>query len=162
MNQLVLSGTATLVRSGTGSSRYWGPKSGLRPCGATLCSARNFPNLKSFGFSLTDPAFDAARDNRQKLKASTVPVSLHNPIQSQRICQTWLRQQARSAHGRIATALLSLKHPHRLPGITHAIGVCDPWSMADRLRRRRPATGFFFSNMEDVHERSHAGRDSVA
>ena len=118
MNQLVLSGTATIVPSGTRSSCYRGPKSGLRPCCSTLCSARNFPNLKSFGFSLTDPAFVAVGDNQQRLSASTVLVSLPSRIQSQRIGKAWLRQQVRSAQGRIAMALLSVKHPHRLPGFT--------------------------------------------
>ena len=118
MNQLVLSGTATLVPSGTESSCYRGPKSGLRPCCSTLCSARNFPNLKSFGFSLTDRAVIAAGDNQQRPSASTVLVSLPSPIQSQRISKTWLRQQVRSAQGCIAMALLSVKHSHRLPGFT--------------------------------------------
>jgi hypothetical protein len=118
VNQLVLSGTVTLVPSGTRSSCYRGPKSGLRPYCSTLCSARNFPNLKSFGFSLTDPPFVAAGDNQQRLGASTVLVSLARPLQSQRIGKTWLRQQVRSALGRAAMASLSLKHPHRLPDFT--------------------------------------------
>ena len=118
MNQLVLSGTAALVPSGTQSSCYRGPKSGLRPWHSTLCSARNFPNLKSFGFSLTDSVFVAAGDNRQRLSASTVLVSLPNPIRSQRIRKTRLRQQVRFVQRRIAMALLSLKHPHRLPGFS--------------------------------------------
>jgi hypothetical protein len=118
MNQLVLSGTATLVPSGTQSSCYRGPKSGLRPCCSTLYSACNFPNLKSFGFSLTDPPSAAAGDNQQRPGASTVLVSLRRPIQSQRIGKTWLRQQVRSEQGRAAMASLSVKHSHRLPGIT--------------------------------------------
>ena len=116
MNQLVLSGTATLVPSGTQSSCYRGPKPGLRPCCSTLCSARNFPNLKSFGFSLTDPAFVAAGDNQQTLSASTVCVLLPSPIQNRRIGKPWRRQQVRSAQGRVATALQPVKRPHRLPG----------------------------------------------
>lgn len=118
MNQLVLSGTATLVPSGTHSSCYRGPKSGLGPCCVTLCCACNFTNLKSFGFSLTDRAVVAAGDNQRRLGASTVPVSLSIPIQSQRIGKTRCGQQVRSAQGLIAMALLSLKHPHRLPGVT--------------------------------------------
>lgn len=118
MNQLVLSGTATLVPSGTQSSCYRGPKSGLRPCCSALCSARNFPNPESFGFFLTDPAFVAAGDNQQWLSASTVLVSLPSPIQNQRIGKTWLRRQERSGQGRTAMALLSLSHTHRLPGFT--------------------------------------------
>jgi hypothetical protein len=116
VNQLVLSGTATPVPLGTQSSCYRGPKSGLRPCCSTLCSARNFPNLKSFGFSLTDPAFAAAAgDNQQRLSASTVLVSLPSPIRSQRIGNSWLRQQVRSGPGRITTAFLSVKHCHSSP-----------------------------------------------
>jgi len=115
VNQLVLSGTATLVPSGTQSSCYRGPKSSPRPYCATLCSARNSPNLKSFGFSLTVPAFAAAGDNQQRLSASTVLVSLPSPIRSQRIGNSWLRQQMRFGPGRITTAFLSVRHCHSLP-----------------------------------------------
>ena len=72
VNQLVLSGTTTLVPSGTRSSCYRGPKSGLRPCCATLCSARNFPNLEILRIFSNGPAFAAAGDNQQRLRASTV------------------------------------------------------------------------------------------
>ncbi len=58
MNQLVLSGTATVVPSGTGSSCYRGPESGLSACYLVHCSSRNFPNQKSIGFFLTDRAID--------------------------------------------------------------------------------------------------------
>lgn len=61
MNQLVLSGTATLVPSGTGSSCYWGPKANLSPCPLALSSGRNSSNQKSFGFLLTDRAFEPLR-----------------------------------------------------------------------------------------------------
>ena len=54
MNQLVLSGTATLVPSGTRSSCYRGPESDLSPCLSALSSRRNSSNQKSFGFLLTD------------------------------------------------------------------------------------------------------------
>jgi hypothetical protein len=114
VNQLVLSGTATLVPSGTHSSCYRGPKSGLRPCCSTLCSARNFTNLKSFEFSLTDHPVIPAGGNQQTQSASTVRVSLPRPIQNQSIGKTWLRQQARPAQGRAAIALPSVTHPHRL------------------------------------------------
>ena len=149
MNQLVLSGTATLVPSGTQSSCYRGPKSGLRPCCSTLCSARNFPNLKSFGFSLTDPAFVAAGDNQQRLSASTVLVSLRSPKQSQRICKTWLRQQVRSAQGWVAMAPLSLKHPHRLPG----------FSARDRCLRseKHGRSASSWSTCNRVHHFKHGG-----
>jgi hypothetical protein len=138
VNQLVLSGTATLVPSGTQSSCYRGPKSGLRPCCSTLCSARNFPNLKSLGFFLTDRPVIAVGDNQQTLGASTVLVSLPSPIQSQRIGKMWLRQQVRSAQSGIALALRSVKHSHRLPGFTprdrclrslkHGRRASSPWT----------------------------------
>ena len=53
MNHLVLSGTATVVPSGTRSSCYRGPKSGVRFWRSTSFRARNFTNLESFGFFLT-------------------------------------------------------------------------------------------------------------
>ena len=56
MNQLVLSGTATLVLSGTRSSCYRGPESSLRACFSALSSHSNFTNQKSFGFLLTEQA----------------------------------------------------------------------------------------------------------
>jgi hypothetical protein len=56
VNQLVLSGTATLVLSGTRSSCYRGPESSLRACFSALSSRSNFTNQKSFGFLLTDQA----------------------------------------------------------------------------------------------------------
>ena len=54
MNQLVLSGTATLVLSRTQSSCYRGPKTSLKACFSALSSPSNFTNQKSFGFLLTD------------------------------------------------------------------------------------------------------------
>lgn len=54
MNQLVLSGTATLVLSGTRSSCYRGPESSLRACFSAVSNRSNFTNQKSFGFLLTD------------------------------------------------------------------------------------------------------------
>ncbi|RTE91009.1 hypothetical protein D6B98_23580 [Bradyrhizobium sp. LVM 105] len=56
MNQLVLSGTATLVLSGTRSSCYRGPESDLSACFSALSGRSNFTNQKSFGFLLTDQA----------------------------------------------------------------------------------------------------------
>ena len=56
MNHLVLSGTATVVPSGTRSSCYRGPESELTPWRSKPCPLRNFPNLESFGFLLTDRA----------------------------------------------------------------------------------------------------------
>lgn len=149
MNQLVLSGTATLVPSGTRSSCYRGPKSGLRPCRATLCSTRNFPNLKSFGFSLTDAAWVASGDNQQRLSASTVLVSLPSPLQSKRIGKTRCGRQAPSAQSWIATALLSLKHPRRLPGFTPRDRCLQ--SMEHGRRASSP------SNCNWVHFSKHGG-----
>jgi hypothetical protein len=60
VNHLVLSGTATHLLSGTGSSCYRGPKSGVRFWRSTSFRARNFTNLESFGFFLTDHPFFAA------------------------------------------------------------------------------------------------------
>lgn len=56
MNHLVLSGTATVVPSGTRSSCYRGPESELTPWRSIASSPRNFPNLESFGFLLMDRA----------------------------------------------------------------------------------------------------------
>ena len=162
MNQLVLSGTVTLVPSGTQSSCYRGPKSGLRPCCSTLCSARNFPNPESFGFFLTDPAVVAAGDNQRRLSASTVPVSLSSPIQSHRIGKTWLRQQVRSAQDWVATALRPVKRRRRLPGFTPRDRCLR--SLKHGLRASSPSTcnGVHLFKHGGAHERSHAGRDSVA
>jgi hypothetical protein len=59
VNQFVLSGTTTLVPSGTELSCYRGPESDLSPCSLALSSS----NQKSFGFLLTDRAIRAAGDN---------------------------------------------------------------------------------------------------
>ena len=56
MNCLVLSGTAPIVLSGTESSCYRGPKSAETPSISKASEARNFSNLESFGFLLTEPA----------------------------------------------------------------------------------------------------------
>jgi hypothetical protein len=56
VNPLVLSGTATVVPSGTPSSCYRGPESELTRWRSIPSSLRNFPNLESFGFLLTDRA----------------------------------------------------------------------------------------------------------
>ena len=62
MNHLVLSGTATHVPSGTRSSCYRGPESVEESSHSITCRARNFSNLESFGFFLTDRAFFAVED----------------------------------------------------------------------------------------------------
>jgi hypothetical protein len=69
VNQLVLSGTATLVPSGTGSSCYRGPESLLSVCNQARSSRRNFTNQKSFGFLLTDGAVFPAVHNRRGRRA---------------------------------------------------------------------------------------------
>ena len=56
MNQLVLSGTATLVLSRTQSACYRGQESDLSACFSALSGRSNFTNQKSFGFLLTDQA----------------------------------------------------------------------------------------------------------
>lgn len=63
MNHLVLSGTATVVPSGTRSSCYQGPESELTRWRSIPCRLRNFPNLEPFGFLLTDSASRHAVDS---------------------------------------------------------------------------------------------------
>ena len=70
MNQLVLSGTATLVPSGTGSSCYRGPESVLNVCYQAHSSRRNSSNQKSVGFLLTDRAVFLAVHISRGLRAS--------------------------------------------------------------------------------------------
>jgi len=79
VNQLVLSGTATLVPSGTGSSCYRGPESVLSACNQARSSRRNFTNQKSFGFLLTDRAGCLAVHNQRRL---TNICGLREPAQS--------------------------------------------------------------------------------
>ena len=78
MNHLVLSGTTTHVLSGTRSSCYRGPKSGVRSWRKTFFSARNFTNLESFGFFLTDHPFFTVEDNRQSIAPSVISAALLN------------------------------------------------------------------------------------
>lgn len=77
MNQLVLSGTATLVLSGTRSSCYRGPESSLRACFFALSGRSNFTNQKSFGFLLTHQAAKRIRGGRQSRPVR--PSGLHKP-----------------------------------------------------------------------------------
>jgi hypothetical protein len=63
VNHLVLSGTNNIVPSGTRSSCYRGPESIEKCCLTTVCAVRNFTNLESFGFFLTDRALFASVDN---------------------------------------------------------------------------------------------------
>ena len=74
MNQLVLSGTAALVLSGTQSSCYRGPKSSLRACFSALSSPSNFTNQKSFGFLLTDQT--TSRIGREWQRRAVSPACL--------------------------------------------------------------------------------------
>jgi hypothetical protein len=66
VNLLVLSGTATLVLSGTRSSCYRGPESSLRACFSALSGRSNFTNQKSFGFLLTDQSERRIGGDRQR------------------------------------------------------------------------------------------------
>ena len=50
MNTLVLSGTAPIVPSGTGSTCYQGPELLEKPSNSDGWGARNFSNKESFGF----------------------------------------------------------------------------------------------------------------
>ena len=71
MNQLVLSGTAALVLSGTQSSCYRGPKSSLRACFFVPSRWSNFTNQKSFGFLLTEQAESHLGGARQRQSDSS-------------------------------------------------------------------------------------------
>jgi hypothetical protein len=77
VNQLVLSGTAILVLSGTRSSCYRGPESSLRACFPALSCRFNFTNQKSFGFLLTDQAESRIGGVRQQGAVS--PACLRKP-----------------------------------------------------------------------------------
>ena len=77
MNQLVLSGTATLVLSRTRSSCYRGPESGLRACFSARSSSSNFTNQKSFGFLLTEQTATCMGGGRQSRPFR--PARLHKP-----------------------------------------------------------------------------------
>jgi hypothetical protein len=68
VNRLVLSGTATVVPLGTRSSCYRGPESELTPWRSIPSSPRNFPNLESFGFLLTDRASRLTVDSDRAAK----------------------------------------------------------------------------------------------
>jgi hypothetical protein len=78
VNQLVLSGTATLVLSGTRSSCYRGPESSLRACFSVLSSRSNFTNQKSFGFLLTEQTESHVGGARQR--QSDRPACLCGPL----------------------------------------------------------------------------------
>jgi len=63
VNPVVLSGTDTIVPSGTRSSCYRGPKSVESVSASGACCAHNFSNLDSFGILLT-PLSCFARQRR--------------------------------------------------------------------------------------------------
>jgi hypothetical protein len=71
VNQLVLSGTATLVLSGTRSSCYRGPKPTLSACLSAPSSRSNFTNQKSFGFLLTDQTTSRIRGDWKRRAVNT-------------------------------------------------------------------------------------------
>jgi hypothetical protein len=77
VNQLVLSGTAPLVLSGTRSSCYRGPESTLRSCFSAPSSRSNFTNQKSFGFLLTNQATSRVGGDWQRRAIS--PACLQKP-----------------------------------------------------------------------------------
>ena len=67
MNSFVPSGTAPPVRSGTHSPCFRGPESSESCRSSTACGARNFTNLKSFGFFLTDGALSTLVDRHLRI-----------------------------------------------------------------------------------------------
>ncbi len=81
MNQLVLSGTATLVLSRTRSSCYRGPESSLRSCFSTRSNHSDATNQKSFGFLLTDQTASRIGDDWQRRALGpTCPCKPHTPL----------------------------------------------------------------------------------
>ena len=65
--------------SGTRSSSYRGPKPKVTFWRSNSFRARNFTNLESFGFFLTDRAFFTAdEDNRQSFAPSVTTAALLN------------------------------------------------------------------------------------
>ncbi len=66
MNPLVLSGTRSIVPSGTQLSCYQEPKIQKLSIFAKGFRDSNLSNLNSFGIYLTDPAFCTFGDNRAK------------------------------------------------------------------------------------------------
>ena len=67
MNHLVLSGTSTIVPSGTRSSCYRGPKSKSTPWRVRTSRSLNFTNWESFGFLLTEALEPACRGGCQDI-----------------------------------------------------------------------------------------------
>jgi hypothetical protein len=76
------------VPSGTRSSSYRGPKPKVTFWRSNSFRARNFTNLESFGFFLTDRAFFTAGDNRQSFAPSATTTALLNRNTSSKTTQT--------------------------------------------------------------------------
>jgi chromosome partitioning protein len=74
VNHLVLSGTPSIVPSGTRSTCYRGPKSGETYCLSTACRASNFSNLDSFGIYLTNFAFSRVGEKTRSAAAECVVI----------------------------------------------------------------------------------------
>ena len=98
VNHLVLSGTESVVPSGTRSSCYRGPKSQLTSWRSISFRLRNFTNLESFGFLLTErlgwrpvdnrlPAQSRLSDRRRVVSASRTG-SAASPNHSQQYRRT--------------------------------------------------------------------------
>jgi hypothetical protein len=73
VNHLVLSGTRTIVPSGTKSSCHRGPKSKSTSWRARISRARNFTNRESFGFLLTEALEPASCSGCQDIPACPLP-----------------------------------------------------------------------------------------
>jgi chromosome partitioning protein len=79
VNHLVLSGTLSIVPSGTRSTCYRGPKSGKNSCLSKACHASNFSNLDSFGIYLTNFAFSfVGEKTRAATEVRVMIVALFN------------------------------------------------------------------------------------
>ncbi|MDH6264515.1 hypothetical protein M2427_008478 [Bradyrhizobium sp. BR13661] len=85
----VLSGTATLMLSGTRSSCHRGPQSSLRACFFALSGGSDFTNQKSFGFLLASQA--ESRVGGAGQRRSDTPAYL---------CRPYTLSTEHQAHGR--------------------------------------------------------------
>ena len=64
MNSVVLSGTGTIVPSGTGLSCYRGPESSIPRLESKACGTRNLSNQNSYGILLTHSAVSTIADTQ--------------------------------------------------------------------------------------------------
>jgi len=93
VNSFVPSGTAPPVRSGTRSACFRGPESSEKSRSSIACSARNFTNLKSYGFFLTDRALSTSVDRHpqssrpDKTRALLSCVASHQTKKSKQLNQ---------------------------------------------------------------------------